>query len=122
LQGEGRLRFSEQDEEGATYAEKIDPAERRLDPARSAGELARIVRALTPHVGAYVEIVGGERLGVRRAAALDLDLPSGEMRAEAGALLIGCAKGTLRIEIVQPAGGRPMAADAYLRGHPLPGP
>ena len=32
----GELEFAEQDEAEATYAEKIDPAERRLDPARPA--------------------------------------------------------------------------------------
>ena len=69
LQAAGQLEFAEQDEDAATYAEKIDPAERRLDPARPAAELARTVRALTPHIGAYLELADGERLGVRRARA-----------------------------------------------------
>ncbi|HEV2727012.1 MAG TPA: methionyl-tRNA formyltransferase, partial [Solirubrobacterales bacterium] len=55
LQAEGALEFVEQDEDGVTYAEKIEPGERRLDPARPAPELAAKVRALTPHVGAYLE-------------------------------------------------------------------
>ena len=104
----------------ATYAEKIEPAERRLDPARPAIELARTVRALTPHIGAYWRLAGGERLGVRRARPVDVGVRQGEVRAEWGALLLGCGRGALRLEVVQPAGGRPMAADAYLRGHPLP--
>jgi len=116
----GELEFDEQDEEGATYAEKIDPAERRLDPSRPATELARTVRALTPHVGAYLETDGEGRLGVRRARAVDVAVRIGEVRAEWGALLLGCARGALRLEIVQPPGGRPMAADAFLRGHPVP--
>ena len=58
LQAEGKLEFAEQDEDGVTYAEKIEPAERRLDPARPAAELAAKVRALTPHVGAYLETAG----------------------------------------------------------------
>src|SRR5215213_2817253 len=66
LEGEGRLALEEQDDGAATYAEKIDPAERRLDPARPAAEVDRVVRALTPHVGAYLE-QGDTRLGVRRA-------------------------------------------------------
>jgi methionyl-tRNA formyltransferase len=116
----GRLEFTAQDEAGATYAEKIDPAERRLDPGRPAGELARKVRALTPHVGAYLEVGGGERLGVRRARAVEVSVKQGEVRAEWGALLLGCGRGALRLEVVQPPGGKPMAADAYLRGHPVP--
>jgi methionyl-tRNA formyltransferase len=116
----GELDFTEQEDEAATYAEKIAPEERRLDPRRPAVELARVVRALTPHVGAYLETSGGERLGVRRARAVDVSVKAGEVKAEWGALLLGCGQGALRLEIVQPAGGKPMAADAFLRGHSLP--
>jgi methionyl-tRNA formyltransferase len=120
LQATGELEFEEQDDAEATYAEKIDSAERRLDPARPAGELARVVRALTPHVGAYLETSDGERLGVRRARPVDVGVKKGEARAEWGALLVGCSRGALRLDVVQPPGGKPMGADAYLRGHPLP--
>ena len=120
LQEEGALAFEEQDEEGATYAEKVEREERRLDPGRPAPELARTVRALTPHIGAYLETAGGERLGVRRARPVDVSVRRGEVRAEWGALLLGCGQGALRLEVVQPQGGKPMAADAFLRGHALP--
>ena len=120
LRAAGELEFEEQGEDGVTYAEKVDSGERRLDPSRPAPELARTVRALTPHIGAYLELAGGDRLGVRQARAVDVCVRAGEVRAEWGALLIGCGQGTLRLEVVQPQGGRPMAADAYLRGHPLP--
>ena len=117
---EGRLEFVDQDDGAATYAEKIESGERRLDPARPAPELERAVRALTPHVGAYLETAGGERLGVRRARAVDVSVKAGGVRSEWGALLLGCGQGALRLEVVQPQGGKPMPADAYLRGHPLP--
>jgi len=120
LQAEGRLAFTEQDEAGVTYAEKIEPGERRLDPDRPATELAAKVRALTPHVGAYLELSDGERLGVRRARPVDAQLCPAQLAAREGALLLGTAKGALQLELVQPAGGKPMPADAYLRGHPLP--
>jgi methionyl-tRNA formyltransferase len=119
LEAKGGLELEEQDDGEATYAEKIDSAERRLDPSRPAAELARTVRALTPHVGAFLETENG-RLGVRRARAVDVGVKAGEMRAEWGALLLGCGRGALRLDEVQPAGGRPMAVDAYLRGHPVP--
>lgn len=108
----------EQPEEGVVYAEKIDRDERRLDPARSADALARTVRALTPHVGAYAETADGERLGVRRAivAADVASLTPGELTAIDGRLLFGCAEGALELAEVQPPGGRPMAAADYLRG------
>ena len=115
----GRPDFRDQDDEAATYAEKIAPEERHLDPARPAEELARSVRALCPHVGAYLELDGG-RLGVGVAIAEEGNLPQGSLSAEDGALRLGCSDGVLRLEIVQPPGGRPMPAEAYLRGHALP--
>jgi methionyl-tRNA formyltransferase len=116
----GELEFEEQDDGEATYAEKIAGEERRLDPSRAASELARAVRALTPHIGAYLETGDGDRLGVRRARAVDVGVRKGEVRAEWGALLVGCGQGALRLDVVQPPGGKPMAAEAYLRGHLLP--
>jgi methionyl-tRNA formyltransferase len=120
LQARDELSFEEQDEGQATYAEKIAAAERRLDPQRPAVELGRTVRALTPHIGAYLELSGHRRLGVRRAVPVHAGLAAGELRAEGGELLLGCHPGTLRLELVQPEGGRPMEVEAYLRGHPLP--
>ncbi len=120
LSAKGQLEFAEQDEAKATYAEKIDPAERRLDTSRPASELEARVRALTPHVGAYLEVASGDRLGVQRARAVEVGVSPGEVRAEWGALLVGCARGALRLEVVQPPGGKAMPVEAYLRGHPLP--
>jgi methionyl-tRNA formyltransferase len=119
-QAEGVLEFAEQDEGGITYAEKIDPAERRLDPGRPAAELAAKVRALTPHVGTYLETAAGARLGVRRARAVEADVPQGTLEARFDALVLGCGTGALQLDEVQPPGGKPMPADAYLRGHEPP--
>jgi methionyl-tRNA formyltransferase len=117
---EGALDFREQNDAEATYAEKIEAAERRLDPSRPAVELVRVVRALTPHVGAYVEMQDGERLGVRAASATRDPTEPGRLEARDGALWLGCADGSLRLDVVHPPAGRPMAAEAYLRGHRAP--
>lgn len=115
----GTLELTEQGE-GETYASKIDPAERRLDPARPAIELERIVRALSPHIGAYLALEGSERLGVWAATASDATVKAGELQVSDGRLLVGCAESALELLEVQPAGKRPMPAAAYLRGHTLP--
>jgi methionyl-tRNA formyltransferase len=109
----------EQPQAGVTYAEKIDVAERRLDPSRPADQLERRIRALTPHVGTYVELGSGESLGVRRAALAPdaADLAAGELAARDGRLLYGAAFGALDLLEVHPAGKRPMSAADYLRGH-----
>jgi methionyl-tRNA formyltransferase len=110
--------FREQPDQGITYAEKIEPPDRLLDPSLRAGELERRVRALHPHVGAYIELDGGERLGVRRArlaAGVDGVAP-GELRAEDSRLLYGAAQGALELLELHPAGRRPMDAGDWLRG------
>ena len=109
---------SEQPEEGVTRAAKIEREERRLDPGRMADELERRVRALTPHIGAYVELPSGERLGVRRAAlAPTAALEPGELVVRDGRLLYGTTSGALELLEVQPEGKRPMQAADWLRGH-----
>jgi methionyl-tRNA formyltransferase len=120
LQADGALEFTEQDEGGVTYAEKIDADERRLDPDRPAAELAAKVRALNPHVGTYLETAEGERLGVRRAHAVEADVPQGALEARYEALLLGTGDGALQLDVVQPPGSKAMPADAYLRGHEPP--
>jgi methionyl-tRNA formyltransferase len=120
LHGAGELSFREQDDSLATYAEKIAPEDRRLDPARPAAQLAATVRALTPQVGAYLELDGGDRLGVRSAVAEDGALGVGELEIADGELRLGCADGILRLAVVQPAGGRPMPVEEFLRGHDVP--
>ncbi len=119
LRAAGRLELAEQDESLATYADKIAPAERRLDPARPAAELERTVRALNPHIGTYLELDGGKRLGVAAASAQEGTLAPGQLAADGHALRLGCGEGVLRLDVVQPPGKRPMPADAYLRGHEI---
>jgi methionyl-tRNA formyltransferase len=120
--------FTEQPEEGVTYAEKIGPADRLLDPSKPAADLERVVRALHPHVRAQVDLDDGTRLGVHRATLVDATVVDGTssdgvlgLRASGDRMLLTCSEGTLELLVVQPPGGRPMDASAYLRGHPLPG-
>jgi methionyl-tRNA formyltransferase len=120
LLAEGALEFTEQDDALATYAEKIRPEERHLDPERSAIELERTVRALNPQIGTHLELEGGEWLGVRAAKAVPASPTKGELAVEEGKLLLGCREGALRLDRVQPPGKRPMEAADYLRGHAPP--
>ena len=76
-----------------TYAAKIEPADRELDLSRPEESVNR-VRALSPHIGARVEL-HGRRVTVWRA------------RLEKGELV--------PVE-VQPEGGRRMGYDEWLRG------
>jgi methionyl-tRNA formyltransferase len=116
----GRLQFTDQDEDQATYAEKVSPDERHLAPHRPATELERIVRALTPHVGAYLEIEGGQRLGVRAARAVQDGPAAGAIETRGDRLVLGASDGGLALEVVQLPGKKPMNAADFLRGHAPP--
>jgi methionyl-tRNA formyltransferase len=107
---------AEQDDSLATYAEKITPAERRLDPTRPAAELARVVRALTPHIGAHVQLDGGAWLGVLAARAVVGVPPVGSLSLDGPLPVLGCADGGLELLVVKPPGRREMRGEDWLRG------
>ena len=86
--------FTPQPEEGATYAEKIGPADRELDWSRPPQELLSQVRALSPHIGARAAL-HGRPVTIWRA------------RVEGNELV--------PVE-VQPEGRRRMSYDEFLRG------
>jgi methionyl-tRNA formyltransferase len=86
--------FTPQPEEGATYAEKIGPADRELDWSRPPQELHDRIRALAPHIGARGEVEGRPVI-VWRSRLSD---------------------GGLEIVEVQPEGGRRMTLDEFRRG------
>jgi methionyl-tRNA formyltransferase len=110
--------FRDQPEDGVTIAPKIEAADRVIDPALDAAFAEQRVRALTPHVGAFVLLPSGDRLGVRRAAVSEAPPPPpSEFAVLDGRLLFGCVDAALELIEVQPAGGRPMDAASYLRGH-----
>jgi methionyl-tRNA formyltransferase len=110
---------TEQDDEHATYAEKISAEDRRLDPARPATELERVVRALNPHIGAWVELEDGTHLGVTEAQALPYDGgPAGSLLVLGGdGAALACAQGELQLIRVKPAGRREMSGPEWLRGY-----
>ena len=121
----GRLTLTEQNDNEATYAEKIRPDERHLDPSRPALELERVVRALTPHIGAYLELEDGGRLGVRKAKAVnrfgsDHSASPGTFDTGGRWMLLNTGDGQLVLEEVQPPGKKPMSAADFLRGHAHP--
>ena len=88
--------YTEQSEAGATYAEKLIAEDRRLDPSEPAEARARRVRALSPHIGAYLQQPDGSRLAIWKARAVGDEL---------------------ELLIVQPPGKRPMPWADYERGH-----
>jgi methionyl-tRNA formyltransferase len=110
----GRLRPVPQPEEGVSLAPKITAEDRALDLSRPAPELARRVRALSPHVGATLTI-GGRPFKVWAARALPGDAPR-PLTADGGRLVAATGRGSLELLELQPPGKGRMGAASFLRG------
>jgi methionyl-tRNA formyltransferase len=112
--------FAEQDESRVTYADKITAEDRLLAPDRPAAELERVVRALTPHIGAHVELDGDAPLGVLDARIVECapgapGAPGLDLNGRVP--LLRCADGNaLELITVKPPGKRAMAGEDWLRG------
>ncbi len=117
------LEWTEQDDGLATYAEKIESDERRIDLSRTARECHDRVRALTPHIGAFLALEGDERLGVVKTMPAPGEvLRRGEFRSSDGRLFIGCADHGLELLEVRPPGKATMDARSFLSGYGTPAP
>jgi methionyl-tRNA formyltransferase len=98
-----------------TYADKLTVDEFRVDPARPALEVDRIVRAGNPRPGAWMQ-VGGKRVKVWRSRPIDAPAEPCEPGVITPAGVLCTAGGALALEEVQPEGKRPMTASAWRAG------
>jgi methionyl-tRNA formyltransferase len=109
--------------DGVTYAKKIRSREARIDWPRSAIELDRHIRGLSPFPGAWFEAptskgpVRVKALMSRLEAATGSAAAPGELIGEG--LQIACGEGSLRLIQVQREGHKPQSAEVFLRGLPL---
>jgi methionyl-tRNA formyltransferase len=112
-----RLQPAAQDPALATYAAKIAKSEARIDWTRASGEIDRQVRAFNPVPGAEAQFQGQglkiwEAEPVRASGA-----PSTILYADPrNGLVVACGDGALRLLTVQRAGGKRLAAEAFLLG------
>ena len=110
-----------QPDEGVTYAAKIEKAEGRLDWARPAAALERQLRALNPWPGCWTEI-GEQTIRVLAGHVVPDSGDGGRVPGEVldERLTVACGEGCLEVSLVQRPGGRPMPAEAFLRGFAVP--
>jgi methionyl-tRNA formyltransferase len=116
---DGELEAIPQPEAGATMTRPLRREDGRLDPARPAWLLEREVRAYLPWPGTFLE-ADGQRLVVLSGsvAPSDADDEPGRIVPDPAGLALATADGRLVLLEVQPAGGRPMSGEAFLRGRP----
>jgi methionyl-tRNA formyltransferase len=121
----GTLQERPQDEGAATFAPRIRPQDEEIDWTRPAEEVVRRVRGLAPTPGARTR-ARGQVLKVLGASVHDLrsegSLPPGTVRAEPAGVLVSTGDGWVSLDVVLPAGRRPMPGVDFVRGYrPEPG-
>ncbi len=104
-----------QDDQGATYADKISKADVALSPLLSAADATRRVRASSPQAPSRLSIAG-KTITALMVAPSDADLPRGAVACTKTALILGFADGALAFERIKPEGKGEMAGCDFARG------
>ncbi len=102
--------------DGVTYAEKIDKSEAQVDWTRTAAEVDRLIRGLSPFPGAWA-MIGGERVKFLRSRVVAAQGAPGQVLH---GFTIACGEGAVEVLEAQRQGKRAMSAEEILRGMELP--
>ena len=107
-----------QEEEGITYAEKIQKAECRISWKKSADEVLHLIRGLSPYPGAWFLSKKNKRVKVldARISHIKNNFKPGEVISEQ---VIACGKNAIEILSVKPEGKKVMNIEDYLRGNSM---
>jgi len=120
---DGTLTETAQDNALATYAPMLKKEHGLIDWGRSAREVRNLVRGMTPWPSAYA-IHGGRTLKVLAASVeggagapgRPAGTPGEIVAVGKDGIVVACGEGALRLELVQPEGGKPMTVWAYAQG------
>lgn len=116
---EGTLDETPQDAALATYAPKLTKEHGRIDWSRPAGEVCNLVRGMTPWPSAFAVHAGRTLKILSSAVAVESGAAgeAGEVVALGrDGIAVACGEGVLRLQVVQPEGGKAMDAWAYAHG------
>jgi methionyl-tRNA formyltransferase len=113
----GQLQLTPQAATGATYANKVDKDETRVDWTKPWQTVHNHCRGLSPFPGAWCELPGAGRVKILRTTkGIGVGQPG---RVLDDKLTIACGTGAVQLLELQRAGKHPMAADEFLRGMPI---
>ena len=103
----GKIKPKKQKHKQASYTKILNRQDGKIDWSKSAQDIERKVRAFYPWPGTWTYLAG-QRVKIIKAKALNkkqkTTLPAGQ--------------GFLQLDVVQPAGKKPMTGEEYFRGHP----
>jgi len=115
----GQAPREKQDNTRSTYAPKLTRALGKIDWTKNAEETARMIRGLHPWPGctAELELAGSKRVEIKihRAAVFDGNADPSQLRLPCS------AGGVLELCEVQPAGGKRMDREEFVRGYKVLG-
>jgi methionyl-tRNA formyltransferase len=121
----GELQLAKQSDEKASYAEKINKTESRIDWNRPRRTVLRHINGLSAFPGAWSEIqIGSETARLKILRCSLVPGPRRKILPDPGSLvdeqlMIACNDGTIRILELQRAGWVRMQAAEFLRRTPL---
>jgi methionyl-tRNA formyltransferase len=115
-----RLDATPQADAGASYAEKVDRSETAIDWTADARAIDRAIRAFNPAPGAHTLLDGAlVKIWEAEPALGRFGAAGSVVRADSNGILVACGEGALVVRELQRAGGKRMAAAAFVAGHPL---
>jgi methionyl-tRNA formyltransferase len=110
----GEIQGQPQPTDGATLTRPLRREDGRIDPARPPAELERQVRAYQPWPGSFVDTELGRIVVWAASVGAATDRAPGTF----GPAGFATAAGELLLHEVQPAGGKRMPWEAFVRGRP----
>ena len=119
----GKIQPRPQPAEGVSHAPKIKKEDGRIDWTRPAMTIWNRLRAFTPWPGAFSFWPGAAKpqlWKIWKAQVVEGAGEPGEIRsADKRGIVVSCGENALRILELQREGGKRLAADQFLAGHPL---
>jgi methionyl-tRNA formyltransferase len=118
----GTATRTKQDDMQATYANKIEKSDCKIDFSKSAIRLDAIIRGVTPIPGAFAYL-GGKMLKIYKASPTQGNGKPGEVIATdskgVGSFTVACGEGALVVRGVIPEGKGRMSAGDFVRGRKI---
>ncbi len=119
---DGKLELTPQTETGASYASKVNKLEAAIDWTLDALCIERKIRAFNPYPGALTGLTGNP-VKLWQASVIDSGRSSGKpgeiINASNDGIVVACGHNALRIEVLQPAGGKKLTAAQFMAGHSI---
>ncbi len=110
---DGKVEFKDQDHSKATYANKIDKIEGKIDWNQNANKIIGKINGLYPYPGAFF-LFNGERYKILKAEKSNSEGKSGNVVSEN--FEICCGEGSIKVLSIQREGKRVQQINEFLLG------